>query len=380
MNWTVVRRLLCIFLFALVCCSFLSGCAVDQIKPLNIDSNASILEYHKPVVPDSDINYALNELMRGLLFFDLGDYLDSDARFANACGVMEQITGDEGRETVAVVLDERAKTYKGEPYERATVYFLRGLCRYRLGDYSGALAAFRHSLACDAETRTDKQKHKEDFSISHFMAALCYERLGEHDNAQATLDIARRSSLDNKYLKSANLTNNFIAVIGVGEGPFFIAGGLSGKTITCGKCPVVKVEVFLKDKLLGNAVEITDLLVQAKSQKWGEADTARLGRVIGKAVLEAFSGVRVKEEVDLRCWYGLPRKYSIITANVPPGTHNVMLKCYDKKGNLLDRYNQVWFDVPIQPNYKNLFYFRIRQNSQNIYGMELKNINEVLEK
>ena len=369
---------LCLLVFVCPFCFIVTGCAQNEVKPLDIDSNASILEYHKPVVPVGNTNYALNELMRGLLFFDLGDYLDSDVRFANACSVMEQITGDKGRETAAVVLDERAKTYKGEPYERATAYFYRGLCRYRLGDYSGALAAFRHSLACDGETRTDKQEELEDFSVSQFMAAFCYERLGERANAQTALNIARKYSLDNQYLTPSSLAKNFVAVVGVGEGPYFIAGGFSGRKITSPECPEVKVELFLDDELLGNADEIMDLLVQAKSQKWGEADTARVARVIGKAMLEAVTGVRIREQADIRCWWGLPRKFFIITADVPPGTHTVMLKCYDKKGNHLVQHGQVWFDVPIQAEGSNVFYFRTGRYRQNIYGMELRNINEVL--
>ncbi|NIA15457.1 MAG: hypothetical protein GWP08_15445 [Nitrospiraceae bacterium] len=352
------------------------------LKPLDRDSNGSILEYHQPVVPPGHKDYAMHELMRGLLFFELGDYVDSDMRFANACKIMEQIAGDESRETAAVVWKESSKTYRGEPYERAAAYLYRGLCRYMMGDYEGALAAFRHSLACDAETRTKEQAYLEDFTISHFLAALCYRQLREPDNAEAALRIARKYTPSNPYLDSDYLDKSFVAVIAVGQGPYLRPSKIdvSIKRVDRPDCPVAGVDVYVDGKLVGQASEATDLYVQAKSQRWGEMDTARVGKRVVQEVVSyiPFVGMAanlIRPEVDIRCWWGLPRAYYIFAVDVPAGLHTVALRCRDADGAPLPRYDQIWFDVAVRRG-GGLMYFRLTRNAQNSRGMERKKIGE----
>jgi tetratricopeptide (TPR) repeat protein len=357
------------------------------IKPLSIDSDAPILKYHESTVPSGHKDYALHELMRGQLFFERGDYFDSDARFANACQVMGQIAGDKNREVAAVVWAESSKTYKGEPYEQATVHFYRGLCHYKLGDYSGALAAFRNSLACDAETRTKEQQYLEDFTISHFMAAMCYYQLGELDNAKAALRIAQRYTPGNQYLDPDVLSKNFIAIIAVGQGPYLIPSKIdvSIKRVDCPPCLENQVVVSIDEKVVGNAAEATDLFFQAKSQNWGEMDRIRLAKSIGRQAVSfvPYAGMGaslIRSEADFRCWWGLPRKYYIFATDVTPGLHTISLEFRSSEGQHLPRYDQVWFDVPVPNKPGEVYCFRSIRNSQNVYGMGPQTIGTDIKK
>jgi len=366
--------------------SLIAGCAPVIPEPLDIDRNESIVKYHKPVVPPGHKDYALHELQRGLLFLELGDYLDADMRFANACKVMSQVAGDEDRETAAVVWAESSKTYRGEPYERATAYFYRGLCHYRMKDYSGALAAFRRSLACDAETRTKEQKHLEDFTISHFMAAMCYWQLGEQDNAAASLGMVRARGPASPDLSVKQLDKNFVAVIAIGQGPYLRPSKIDAsiKRIDCGPCHEKRVEVFVDGKKYGDAVEVMDLFVQAKSQDWGEMDSVRIGKRVLQEVVShiPFVGMAanlIRSEADFRCWWGLPRKYYVFAADAPPGVHTVALKFSGDTEEHLPRYGQVWFDIPVRQGSGGLYYFRSTRNRQNHHDLEPKKINRKTE-
>lgn len=367
-------------LIALACVSTTWCTACNRhsaVRPLDRDSNQSIVEYHQPVVPPDDKDYALHELQRGLLFFELGDYCDADERLANACRLMAQIAGDEDRETAAVLWTESSKTYRGEPYERATAFFYRGLCRYKLGDDAGALAAFRNSLACDAETRTKEQEATEDFSVSHFMAAMCYLRLGERDNAEAALRLARRHAPDNPYLDAGQLENRLVVIIAVGNGPFLRPSRLdtSIKRVDCAPCSEAKVELEVEGYPAREAALTTDLYDQAKSQEWGEMDSVRLGKSILKEVIShaPFAGMAshlVRSEADLRCWLTLPRQFYVVAVKVPAGCHTLTLRFHDANGQGLPRYDQVWFEIPISASGGDLFYFRSHPDCQNCFGMQ----------
>ena len=368
----------------------LSGCVpTSRVIQLDPDINETIVHFHKPVVPHEHNNYALTELYRGQMFRRLGDCLDSDTRFANALGVMDQIRAD-NREATAVAIDERRKTFRGEPYERATAYLYRGICQFNRGNYEAALSAFRNSLARDEETRTDQQKHKEDFTISHFLAALCYERLGEPENAEAVLKVANLHASENPYITRSHLQKNFIAVIELGRGPYVAEGAFWSKEYKCGPCPEDRVELLFDTKPFGEAAEAIDLLQQAESQTWGDADSAAVARGAGKFVLNVFVSAvigrdaGIKEERDLRCWHGLqvnglPRKFYIFAADVPPGLHTIGLKFYDSKGNPLERYEQVWYEVPVYAEKGKIFCASSIPNLHNVNGLDLQPLQEVLE-
>jgi len=371
-------RLLCT-IGACVTIAFLTGCATPQkgkVITWDRDSNEAIVEFQKPVVQPDDLNYSLTELDRGLLFFRNGDYLHSDTRFANALKVMDRIK--EKGEGAAVTLDERAKTFKGEPFERAMAYFCRGMCRFNQGDYSGALAAFRSSLASDAETRNKDRRFLEDFTISQFMAALCYQRLGEPENAEAMLMLARTNAPNNPFLTADSLKRNFVAILGIGDGPFKIAA----RTYHTGVAPEKKVELVVDEAAPAQPTEATDLLVQAKSQQRGAADNARVARKVGKAVLSGvLSGltgvsINIEDYDDIRSWHGLPLRLYIFSADVPPGNHTIQLKCYDQKGKELERHSQIWFDVPVTTNPGPVLVLRDYRNFQNHFNVEHVKLNQ----
>ena len=186
-----------------------------------------------------------------------------------------------------------------------------------------------------------------------------------------------------------NLKKNFVAIIETGYGPYLVQGPFWTKEFKRGWSPESRVEIIIDGNSIGDAIEATDLFEQANSQILGAADKAAVARGVGKFVINVFVSALagrdagIKENRDLRTWYGvngLPGKYFIFTADIPPGVHTVGLKFYDINGNHLERYEQVWHEVPVTQDNGKIFLARSLYDKHNIHGHELQTLQEIIDK
>ncbi len=356
-----------------------AGCMQQKVIVWDPDSSEAITHFQKPVVKETDNNYALCELYRAELFYKNGDRQHSDTRLKNALNVMDQIESDKN-EAGAVALNEYLRTYRGQPYERATAYFYRGLCQFQLGRYESALAAFRASLAEDEETNNDDPIKRKDFVMSYLMAALCLKALDENNEAEAMLASARELSPEHPLLKPEIFQNNTIVVAGVGVGPWMRQGAFWTVQFEAGKVPDGNFRVLENDKVVAPLHEVTDLLIQAESHKAGGATGAAVARGVAKeavnmvfSVLLGGQDAGIHENRDLRCWTGIPRKFYIGSFNLKPGLHNLtfdIVTTKEKEQAQAGRYQQTWFDIPIADgDHPNLVYVRLLTNGQNFYDL-----------
>jgi tetratricopeptide (TPR) repeat protein len=362
----------------------IGGCAPNATPvAFDPDFNDTIVPFHKPLWEPASKDYALGELMRGQLFFESGDRALCDKRFGVASQEMGKLVGDT-REGGAAAVDERSRTYRGSPYERCSLDVYRAICQYNAANFSGALAAARNAIANDAETNTNIQQHKEDFGIAYFLAALCYARLGERDNAIAHLELAKRCSPAAAKLTPAVLDTNLVGILAVGAGPVAMQGSFASREYVAQPCPESKIEIEVDGKVAAEAVEMTDLLAQAQSNKPGEADAAAKSRAVGKFVLSVVlsgasgSNVNIEENRDLRCWWGLPHKFYVFAITTPPGTHSLAIRCYDAKGKRVLEGEQLWYEYPIWAKAERLAYFRVRPNVQNYNGLSPQPLAQAL--
>ena len=68
---------------------------------------------------------------------------------------------------------ESEKVFKGDPYERATLYLLLSLLFLEQGDVDNALAATKTGLLADSDTA--HQAYQSDFALLQLIAAKCYD-------------------------------------------------------------------------------------------------------------------------------------------------------------------------------------------------------------
>jgi hypothetical protein len=109
---------------------------------------------------------------------------------------------------------ENIKEFKGEPYERAMVYFYRGLSYLWEEDWDNARASFKGGLIQDSVA--GEENYTQDFALFPFMSALASRCEGKSDLAEELFLEAKsknRESIDPK-----GSANEFL-IVETGSGP-----------------------------------------------------------------------------------------------------------------------------------------------------------------
>src|SRR5207248_11072184 len=121
----------------------------------------------------------------------------AEAAFLKAYEVINSVGVNEGGRSIgAVLVDEKIKIWKGEPYERAMANFYLGLVYYMRHDYNNARAAFENALFKlrdygEGGDRKDEYRRVEsNFALACVMLGRCHQRLGRHDLARANFQRA----------------------------------------------------------------------------------------------------------------------------------------------------------------------------------------------
>lgn len=113
----------------------------------------------------------------------VNNFYDAEVGLKSAGSVMGSYEGPSPIKDLLVLLGpESNKPYKGDPYEKAMNCFYLGVIDYLKGDYDNAMAYFKYGLLMD--TGTSEDRYREDFTLLHFMKALCLYKLGNRTEAE----------------------------------------------------------------------------------------------------------------------------------------------------------------------------------------------------
>jgi len=110
--------------------------------------------------------------------------------------------------------DEATKDFKGEPYERSFVFFIRGLRYYEAGDFDNAIACFKSGNIQDS--LSTEGKFNADMANMEWMIGLCHQKLGEVEDAKEAFKRARKHRPD---LLIPDKNDNAIIIFFAGTGP-----------------------------------------------------------------------------------------------------------------------------------------------------------------
>jgi tetratricopeptide (TPR) repeat protein len=132
---------------------------------------ADLPHYQQKLQSEGDQNRVLNEMEIGTRELWTDNLDEAAAAFTDAIGQIELVYKKDANADRARSLwhDEGAKSFKGEPYERAMAYCYRGLVYLRRGDYENARAAFREGQLQDAFA--EEQQNQTDFALLLFLEA-----------------------------------------------------------------------------------------------------------------------------------------------------------------------------------------------------------------
>ena len=367
----------------LPCAALLAGaCAVGQpAVPLNAFAAgdlATVAAFATTEVADGPAeNQALVHNVLAQCELLQGDVDDARRNFEVAGRIMGSWSTGSGEATSAILGSESSKTYRGDPYEQAMNAYYLALCFYWKGEPDNARAACKRGMLADAEV--GDEKFQADNALLFWMAGRFSHVLGSDDdvgyykeavaaNAFAIEHGAR--GVPNNDVLAAPGRGNLVLILECGMGPekFGDGGQEELARFRPRPHPAVAARASLDGRDLGIASLMLDVDYQARTLggtamegiRQGKAvfktastvagvvlldqaarskgDAARTQAIAGGALLLA--GLLTSTAADVRHWPTLPSTVHVLTADVPPGEHQLTIDFLDARGQPLPQFRQ----------------------------------------
>jgi hypothetical protein len=165
---------------ALAGAALLGGLSATQVLAVQA-SEPTLEDFVWRLATEGPENRVLNNMEIGARAFWAGRHDEARQAFDDCILNIESVFADDQSALRArsVWHEEGAKTFKGEPYERAMVFFYRGLLFLQTADYENARAAFRRGQLQDAFA--EEQQNQSDFAILLFLEAWASHLNGDED-------------------------------------------------------------------------------------------------------------------------------------------------------------------------------------------------------
>jgi tetratricopeptide (TPR) repeat protein len=336
------------------------------------------VERLRPLAEKTDENFVLNNVRLGSAALAEHDLDEAEAAFLRAYEVMNSVgVNDGGRSLGAVLVDEKIRIWKGEPFERAMTNFYLGLVYYMRQDYANARAAFENALfkLRDYESPKNQDKYSEadnNFALAYLMLGKSLQRLGRPDDAARNFELAVKVR---NYLAPVadferNARSNVLLVVDYGLGPKKGAE-FDGSIVAFGPTPpqagpIPPPQVIVDGRVVnldGAERPTIDLLALAQDRRWQSIDTIRTfksaagtGLIAGGAgyglyrSANSYNGIsggdaaitagligaglllKATSQADTRQWEMLPRTVFLLPLELPPGRHDVRVEFPDIPG------------------------------------------------
>ena len=219
---------------ALVAASLLAGCATGptqyQARTLSTgqqdlvaDKPAELQPLYRELFEEGRRNEVLNLMEIGAAAWRTGHYDLARAALDEAILNIESVYADNeaARRARSLWYEEGEKDFKGEPYERAMVFYYRGLLFLRDGDYGNARASFLSGLLQDAFA--EEEQHTTDFASLIFLAGWAARLDGNPTLAEQHFQEYRLFRPDGPIPEAGD---NLLVVAETGSAPRKLADGV----------------------------------------------------------------------------------------------------------------------------------------------------------
>ena len=355
-----------------------------------------------PLAKTTNEDFVINNLRLGSALLPPYELDDAEAAFLRAWEVINSTGVNNGGRTLgAVLVDEKIKVWKGEPFERAMASFYLGLIYYIRGDYGNARGAFENALFKLHDVDPEKGKEtgqdvQSNFALATLMLAKSFQHLGRDDLARANYDyiIKNHPRLASLADYDLNQRSNLLLVVDYGHGPRKVrdsGGAIVGFAPTpAEEGPIPRPIVQIDGRRIDDvqvAHPVVDLLAMAQDRKWQSIDTIRAvksavgtGLLVGGAIT-GISGanasgsrqrtnlmvagaligtgllLKATSQADIRQWEMLPRTTFILPLHVDPGTHDVTVEFPGMYGGV----QQTWRKLVVPESGEATYYIRMQR-------------------
>lgn len=154
----------------------------------------------------------------------------------------------EARKARSVWHEEASKDFKGEPYERAFVFLLRGLRYYEKGDYFNARACFESGIVQDC--LSVEGKFNADMATFDYLVSLCCLKTGLPRRAREAWERVTRMRW---CAEMPTAEDNLLVVAFAGSGPVKARTGADDHILLILKTPPATEGVWVASPWLASA-------------------------------------------------------------------------------------------------------------------------------
>jgi len=269
--------------------------------------------------------------------------------------------------------EEGAKTFKGEPYERAMAYFYRGLTYIHSGEFDNARACFESGLLQDAFA--EEEQNQTDFALLLLMSGWCALQMENEEKANESFKQVQMLRSDAK-IPDGN--HNVMILVETGTAPRKLSDGIGhaelvfrrGKiwldleTNKKAKFEDTHARISLDDNTAENTFPLENIYYQAATRGGRPIDRILEGQVKFKSSASNLGGVfldmgcstwngkeagvlvgiggavtlfalKAKPHADIRYWKNLPDAVHYHPIHLNPGIHTIKVDFLDKSDNVL---------------------------------------------
>lgn len=313
----------------------------------------------------------LNFMHLGLDAMQLGDYELAKLCLDEAISRVDTVfaLNDNAEKARSLWYSEGQKDFKGEPYERAMLYYYRGLLYLFDNDLENARACFKSCELQDAFAA--EAIYRCDFALAMALNGWCALNLGDRDDAQK--EFQKVSKLRPDWKRPAN-DDSLLVVVETGTAPRKLADGIGhselkffrGKhfqekraQLSLDGGPALNLYPMedvawqaktrggrLVDKILAGKAEfrasaanfgstLTDIsnnaLVLAPAIDGGTGIftvVASGATIVGVAAMA--SAANANPWADVRYWKNLPDTVHLASLRVAPGRHSLQVAYFDE--------------------------------------------------
>jgi hypothetical protein len=326
--------------------------------------------------PGENLALALNvEAQCDLL---LGDVDTARQEFERAAQIMGTWATSGGEATAAIVGSESSKTYRGDPYEKSMNAFYLAYCYLQHGEPDNARAALKRGILGDAEVADEA--YQADNALLFWMAGRMSRLMGVLDADsyyrearkahEFALQHGSRGTTPDPVIENPQ-RGNVVLLFECGLGPEKYADGAQEELARFRSQPstVVRAMATLDGRPLGSSTILCAVDYQARTLGGTEMEGIRKGKAVFKtgsqvagivlldqatrtkrrdlARTEAITGgallvasLLVSTAADVRHWPTLPSTVQVLTAQVPPGEHDLIVDFLDAAGRPLPSFRQ----------------------------------------
>jgi hypothetical protein len=336
----------------------------------SLETNSETLRpYYERLHVEGNANKTLNLMRLSSAAMEEGEWKEAEKALDEVIVHIETLgpADEQSRKALSNFKEEEIKRFKGEPYERSMVYFLRGLLHLRHQDWSNARACFKSVQIHDAVA--EKAQNKADWVSAEWLEGWCARQMGGHADAEA-----QWKKTANK-LPAPEHDHDTLAIALLGFGPVKLPEGKHGAVLGYreGDQNITRVELVLPsgshtlkpaenlfsqakargsrhmDKVNVNKASVKDdsntagdvLTVggvgTTMAGVYGNNDTvaaAGLGATVVGLAVKGFSN-SIKPKSDARNWDLLPANIHLQTFKAPPTS--LQVECKNSGNTLVSR-------------------------------------------